>query len=159
MMSGSISELPASGVAAIIVLFLMFRYSMLLLRVTSLLVQLQLFGDMRMINIELTRSVFKKLNGAVLHPALVFSSSGGMGKAATVTYRRLASFLSDKSGNSPYSVIMGWLRSYPWVFPALLFFDVSPCIPIKTGRLVVPMFLLLLTLLSVAEGRLATSDV
>ena len=39
---------------------------------------------------------------------LVFSSSGGMGKAATVTYQRLASFLSDK-WNSPYSVIMGWL--------------------------------------------------
>ena len=40
---------------------------------------------------------------------LVFSSSGGMGKAAMVTYRRLASLLSDK-WNSPYFVIMGWLR-------------------------------------------------
>ena len=40
---------------------------------------------------------------------VVFSSSGGMGKAATVTYRRLASLLSNK-WNSSYSVIMGWLR-------------------------------------------------
>ena len=39
---------------------------------------------------------------------LVFSS-GGMGRSATVTYQRLASLLSDK-WNSPYSVIMGWLR-------------------------------------------------
>ena len=40
---------------------------------------------------------------------LVFSSSGGMGKAATVTYKHLASLLSDK-WNSPYPVVMGWLR-------------------------------------------------
>ena len=46
---------------------------------------------------------------------LLFSSSGSMGKAATVTYRHLASLLSDK-WNSPYSVIMGWLR-IPLGFP------------------------------------------
>jgi len=40
---------------------------------------------------------------------VVFSSLGGMGKAATVTYRHLASLLSDK-WNFSYSVIMGWLR-------------------------------------------------
>ena len=40
---------------------------------------------------------------------LVFSSSGGMGKAATVMYCRLANLLSDR-WNSPYSLIMGWLR-------------------------------------------------
>ena len=40
---------------------------------------------------------------------LVFSSSGGMGKAATVMYRLLANLLSDK-WNSPYSLTMGWLR-------------------------------------------------
>ena len=40
---------------------------------------------------------------------LVFSSSVGMGKAATVTYRRLTSLLSDK-WNSSYFVTMGWLR-------------------------------------------------
>ena len=39
---------------------------------------------------------------------LVFSSLGGMGKAATVMYHRLANLLSDK-WNSPYSLIMGWL--------------------------------------------------
>ena len=37
---------------------------------------------------------------------LVFSSSDEMGKAATVTYKRLASLLSDKL-NSPYSLTMG----------------------------------------------------
>ena len=36
----------------------------------------------------------------------VFSSSGGMGRSATVTYRCLASLLSDK-WNSLYPVIMG----------------------------------------------------
>ena len=40
---------------------------------------------------------------------LVFSSLGGMGKAPTVMYRRLANLLSDK-WNSSYSLIMGWLR-------------------------------------------------
>ena len=40
---------------------------------------------------------------------LVFSSSGGMSKAATVTYKRLASLFSDK-WNSSYPVVMGWLR-------------------------------------------------
>ena len=40
---------------------------------------------------------------------LVLSSSGGMGKAATVMYCRLANLLSDR-WNSPYSLIMGWLR-------------------------------------------------
>ena len=40
---------------------------------------------------------------------LVFSSSGGMGKATSVTYKRLASLLSEK-WNSPYSLVMGWLR-------------------------------------------------
>jgi len=40
---------------------------------------------------------------------LVFSSSGGMGKAATTTYRHLAHLLREK-WSSPYSVVMGWLR-------------------------------------------------
>ena len=39
---------------------------------------------------------------------LVFSSLGGMGKAATVMYRRLANLLSVK-WNSSYPLIMGWL--------------------------------------------------
>ena len=40
---------------------------------------------------------------------LVFASSGGMGKAATTTYKHLAQLLSEK-WSSPYSVVMGWLR-------------------------------------------------
>ena len=44
----------------------------------------------------------------LLHP-LVFSTSRGMGRAATVTYKRLASLLAMKR-ELPYSVIMGWLR-------------------------------------------------
>ena len=40
---------------------------------------------------------------------LVFSTSGGMGRAATVTYKRLASLLTTKC-ELPYSVVMGWLR-------------------------------------------------
>jgi len=40
---------------------------------------------------------------------LIFSSSGGMGKAAATTYKDLAHLLSQK-WNSPYSVVMGWLQ-------------------------------------------------
>ena len=40
---------------------------------------------------------------------LVLSATGGLGRAATVTYRRLASLLSTKR-DQPYSTIMGWLR-------------------------------------------------
>ena len=40
---------------------------------------------------------------------LAFSSSGGMGKVATTTYKHLAQLLSEK-WSSPYSVVMGWLR-------------------------------------------------
>ncbi len=41
---------------------------------------------------------------------LVFNSSGGMGRAATVTYKRLAYLISSKMDQS-YSTIMSWLRS------------------------------------------------
>ena len=41
---------------------------------------------------------------------LVFSTSGGMGRAATVVYKRLASLLSSRC-KQPYSMVMGWLRS------------------------------------------------
>ena len=41
---------------------------------------------------------------------LVFSTSGGMGKAATVFYRRLADLLAEKH-NAPYSSTMAWLRT------------------------------------------------
>ena len=40
---------------------------------------------------------------------LIFSLNGGLGRAATVTYKRLASLLSLK-WNEPYSIVMGWLR-------------------------------------------------
>ena len=40
---------------------------------------------------------------------LVLSSTGGMGKAATVFYKRLASMLSEKR-DATYSKTIGWLR-------------------------------------------------
>ena len=40
---------------------------------------------------------------------LAFSTSGGMGRVATVTYKSLASLLATK-WEAPYSIIMGWLR-------------------------------------------------
>ena len=40
---------------------------------------------------------------------LVFSASGGFGPSALVTYKRIASRLSNK-WSLPYSAIMGWLR-------------------------------------------------
>ena len=45
----------------------------------------------------------------VEHGPLIFSSSGGMGKAATTTYKHLAHLISQK-WSSPYLVVMGWLR-------------------------------------------------
>ena len=41
---------------------------------------------------------------------LVFSTTGGMGREATVVFQRLASLISDKTGDS-YSVVLGWMRS------------------------------------------------
>ena len=40
---------------------------------------------------------------------LVFSATGGMGPAATVTYKRIASLLAEKRAE-PYSKTIGWLR-------------------------------------------------
>ena len=40
---------------------------------------------------------------------LVFSTTGGMGTAATVVYKRLASLVSEKQ-DKPYSRTMHWLR-------------------------------------------------
>ena len=39
---------------------------------------------------------------------LVITTFGGMGKAAKITYKRLASLLSVKR-EQPYSLVMGWL--------------------------------------------------
>ena len=39
----------------------------------------------------------------------IFAATGGLGRAATVIYRRLASQLADK-WKEPYGTVMGWLR-------------------------------------------------
>ena len=84
---------------------------------------------------------------------LVFSSLGGMGKAATVIYRRPANLLSDK-WNSSYSLIMGWLRcslSFSLLRSSLMCLrgsrssSCSPGVPAAVD-------------LVVAEGRLAASS-
>ena len=41
---------------------------------------------------------------------LIFSSTGGMGREATIFYKRLASMLSEK-WDQHFSITMGWLRS------------------------------------------------
>ena len=86
MMPGLISELLASVVATIIIPFLMFGYSMLLLRVTNFFVHLQLSGDMRVIIVVLQyeQCVCEVEQGSFT--PLVFFTSGGMGRAGTVTY-------------------------------------------------------------------------
>ena len=40
---------------------------------------------------------------------LVLSTTGGMGRAATTFYRRLAAMLSEKR-DVPYSKMIGWIR-------------------------------------------------
>jgi len=40
---------------------------------------------------------------------MVVYSSGGMGKAATIVYKRFANLLSIQH-NIPYPTLMGWLR-------------------------------------------------
>ena len=40
---------------------------------------------------------------------LVFSCTGGMGRAAVATYKRLAALVAGKR-DQPYSQIMGWIR-------------------------------------------------
>ena len=84
----------------------------------------------------------------------VFFFGGGMGKAATVTYRRLASLLSDK-WNSSYSVTMGWLRcslGFSLLHPSLMCLRGSRS---SSGSPGVPAAVDLV----VAEGHLATNDV
>ena len=43
---------------------------------------------------------------------LVFSSTGGMAKEASIFYKRMASLLSEKHGQT-YSTTMAWLRCVP----------------------------------------------
>ena len=85
---------------------------------------------------------------------LVFSSLGGMGKAATVMYCRLANLLSDK-WNSPYSLIMGWLRcslSFSLLRSSLMCLRGRSCS--SSGSPDVPAAVDLV----VAEGHLATTS-
>ena len=85
---------------------------------------------------------------------LVFSSLDGMGRAITITYRCLASLLSDK-WNSPYSVIMGWLRcslGFSLLHSSLMHLRGSQS---QAGSLGVPAAVDL----AVSEGHLATTDV
>ena len=49
----------------------------------------------------------RELENSTFTP-LVFSTAGGMGRAATATIQRLAGLLSEK-WNTPYSVLMNWL--------------------------------------------------
>ena len=42
---------------------------------------------------------------------LVFSTSGGMGRAATIAYKRLATLIAEKR-EQPYSDVMGWIRCH-----------------------------------------------
>ena len=141
MMPGLRLELLASGVVAIIVLFLMSEYLMLLLRVIYLLVQQQPFEDMRVKNVELMRTVYRRWKGAVLH--LLCFLFWGHGESCH-------SYLST---SPPFLVTSGtphilWL----WVGSAVLL--ASPCFaPLwcvsvdPDQALVVRVFLLLLTLL------------
>ena len=85
---------------------------------------------------------------------IVFSSSGGMGKAATVTYRRLASLFSN-IWNSSYSLIMGWLRcslGFSLLRSSLMCLHGSCS---SSASLGVPV----VVYLAVAEGCLAMNDV
>ena len=42
---------------------------------------------------------------------LVFSTTGGMGRQASIFYSRLASLLAEKR-HQPYATMMGWLRCH-----------------------------------------------
>ena len=77
-----------------------------------------------------------------------------MGRSATVTYRHLASLLSNK-WNFPYPVIMGWLHcslSFSLLRFALMCLCGSRSRPGSPG---VPVAVDL----AVTEGHLATNDV
>ena len=126
---------------------------MLSLRVTSLLVQQQRFEDMRAKKHRAYEERIQEVESDSF-TTLVFSSSGGMGKVATVTYRHLASFLSNK-WNSSYSMIMGWLhcslgfsllRSSLMCLCGSCSSSGSPGVPVSVD-------------LAIAEGRLATNNV
>ena len=86
---------------------------------------------------------------------VVFSSLGGMGKAATVMYRHLANLLSDKWNSPPYSLIIGWVRcslSFSLLRSSLMCLRGSRS---SSGSLDVPAAV---DLVVADRGRLATSS-
>ena len=114
-------------------------------------VQQQLFEDMRVKNVELTRSMLERWKEAIL----LLLCSLFQGACAAVTYQCLAFLLSDK-WKSSFSVIMGWLHC-SLDFSLLYSFW---CVSMDPDQvLVVQVFLLLLISLLLKVSRLATNDV
>ena len=149
-MLGLTLGLLASGVVAIIALFLMFGFFNPFAESNQSPCSAATF---RRHEAEKRRACEERIQEVERgsFTTLVFSSSGGMGKAATVTYKRLASLLSDK-WNSPYPVVMGWLRcslGFSLLRSSLMCLCGSRS---SSGSPGVPSSV-------VAEGHLATNDV
>ena len=66
-------------------------------------------GNRRERSREITNRESVKSNSA--HSLLVFSTSGGMAKCVSVTYKQLTSLLSTKR-DQPYSLVIAWLRCH-----------------------------------------------
>ena len=66
-------------------------------------------GSRRERNREITNRESVKSNS--VHSLLMFSTSGGMAKCASVTYKRLTALLSTKR-DQPYSLVIAWLRCH-----------------------------------------------
>ena len=113
-------------------------------------VKLEHFGDIKVISVGLMRSVSGKWNIEVL----CHLSSGGMGKAASIAYKCLASLLSEK-WNFPYPLIMGWLHCF--LGYSLLRYSLM-CLRGSRSRSSSPGVPSAVDLV-VAEGHLATNDV
>ena len=150
-MLGSTLGLLVSGVVAIIDLFLMFA----IVRVFNPFAESPCSAaTFWRHEAEKCRSVSRKWKGAVLHH-LCFPLQGVWAKlAATVTYKCLASLLSNK-WNSSYPVVMGWLRcslGFSLLRSSLMCLHGSRS---SSGSPGVPSSVDL----AVAEGYLATNDV
>ena len=94
--------------------FLIFGFLTLLLSLTSLLVQLQLSGDMRLKNVGLMRSVSRKWKGEVLHH-LCFPLQGVWAKLPQSLTNGLLPFLATNG-----TLHIRWLWDgcvAPWDFP------------------------------------------
>ena len=65
-------------------------------------------GDMKETSVERMNSVFVRLSKAPSPSSIQHVRRNGY-RAATVTYKRLASLLATKR-KLPYSIVMGWLR-------------------------------------------------